>query len=390
MKIFTLETEQLREIMDALVERIAEGLAAPDCEIRALPTFLPVPDGNQCGSALVVDTGGTNMRAALVTLTAGNGEINAGPVSAKVPDGRHGPAVEADDFFAAQAQLAHHLNLSGDPLPLGYCFSYPAASQPDGDAVLLRWTKGINVNGVVGGPVGKPLTEALKKEGLVVEGLSVLNDTVASLLGGAHLYADARFGHNYIGLILGTGTNMAGVFTPQQLGKVNCNYPMVVNLESGNFRPPHLTEYDEAVDQAVGSPGSQRFEKAVSGHYLPYVFQAARPGVFDPDEGTGRLVELRDEGGEHAEVAGAILHRSARLAAAGVAALATFYPADNDTAILGEGTLLWGDPQYAGTLQDTLKELLPERRIELVRQRENVNLLGAASAALYCRSLVER
>ena len=71
-----------------------------------------------------------------------------------------------------------------------------------------------------------------------------------------------------------------------------------------------------------------------------------------------------------------------RLVAAGLAAVAELYPADKDTAVLGEGGLLWGDAKYAPTVEETLKELLPQRKIELVRQRENVNLLGAAAAAL--------
>ena len=383
MKEFELSTEQLQEVMETLRTRIAQGLEVDDGEIKCLATFLEVPDGKQSGRALVIDTGGTNMRAAIVSLEPGNGQIESGPISAKVPDGRTGGAVEAAHFFEAQAKLTDGLEFSKEVLPLGYCFSYPAMSQSDGDAVLLSWTKGINVKNAVDKPVGRPLQEALRKHGVETEGLSVLNDTVASLLGGAHLYASPRFGHNYIGLILGTGTNMAGVFSPQQLRKVEVDYPMVVNLESGNFVPPCLTSYDDQVDADSMAPGIQRFEKAVSGHYLPLVFDKVCPGLIDPEEGSGKLVELRDTGeGEASLVAGALLRRSARLAAAGVAALASFYPADRDTAVLGEGSLLWGDPQYAETFENTLDELAPERNIDLVRQRNNVNLLGAASAAL--------
>lgn len=383
MKEFELSLEQLREVMNTLRKRIEEGLKVDDGEIKCLATYLGVPDGNQSGQALVIDTGGTNMRAAVVSLQPGNGQIDSGPISAKVPDGRSGEAVGATDFFEAQAKLTKGLEFTEQPLPLGYCFSYPAMSQSDGDAILLRWTKGINVTDAVNKPVGRPLQKALRQEGVETKALSVLNDTVASLLGGAHLYASPRFGNNYIGLILGTGTNMAGVFSPQQIGKVTVDYPMVVNLESGNFVPPFLSKYDDQVDADSMTPGIQRFEKAVSGHYLPLIFNKVCPGLIDPEEGSGKLVELRDsQEGEPSEVAGALLRRSARLAAAGVAALASFYPADRDTAVLGEGSLLWGDPEYAETLESTLDELAPERNIDLVRQRNNVNLLGAASAAL--------
>ena len=387
MKEFELSLDQLNDITATLRERITEGLAEDGKELKCLATYLGVPQGDQSGQALVIDTGGTNMRAALVTLQPRNGQINSGPISAKVRGGRHGQPVEGSDFFKEQAELTQGLELPDETLPLGYCFSYPAACQPDGDAVLLSWTKGINITGVIGKPVGQPLMKALADEGVPTEGLSVLNDTVASLLGGAHLYADPRFGNNYIGLILGTGTNMAGVFSSNQLRKVESDYPMVVNLESGNFHPPHLSEYDDVVDRDSTYPGTQRLEKAISGHYLPYLFNQVRPGVFDPAEGTGVLVKMRDNKQEHGEIAAAILKRSARLAAAGIAALASFYPADRDTAVLGEGSLLWGDPQYAPCMEQTLKELLPDRNIELVRQRDNVNLLGAASAAISQRKV---
>ena len=276
MKEFELSTSQLKEFADCLRDRIQDGLAQDGQEIKCLPTYLSVPKGDHHGQALVIDTGGTNMRAALVSLEPGNGQINSGPNAAKVRGGREGEPVAGSDFFKEQAELTEALELPDATLPLGYCFSYPARCQPDGDAVLLSWTKGINISGVVGHPVGQPLIDALAEQGVKIEGLSVLNDTVASLLGGAHLYADPKYGQNYIGLILGTGTNMAGVFTPQQLKKVSCNESMVVNLESGNFRPPHLTEYDDKVDQESINPGYQRFEKAISGRYLPYLFEQVR------------------------------------------------------------------------------------------------------------------
>lgn len=380
-----LSLEQLQEIATLLSQRIVEGLARDGQEIGCLPTYLALPSGKQSGKALVVDTGGTNTRAALVNLWSHDGKLEAGPNARKVPDGREGAPLTADFFFGTQAEQA-------DPfpreraLPLGYCFSYPAQATADGDAILLRWTKGLRVDGALNQKVGKPLKEQLEKRGHQVSELRVLNDTVASLLGGVHLYAEPRYGQNYIGLILGTGTNMAGVFPVKQLEKVEAgSYPsksMVVNLESGNFSPPHLTAYDDKVDVASNNPGFQRFEKAVSGHYLPYVFDAIHPGVINPEAGTQKLVEMRDQGqGEHARTAGQILERSAKLAAAGLAGLASLYPA-GDTAVLGEGSLFWGDPRFVETVRATLKLLDPDRHFEIVKQRDDVNLLGAACAAL--------
>jgi hexokinase len=382
MSGFELSLDQLREIKELYQARILEGLRADDQEIAGYPTYLGLPDGQQSGRALVVDTGGTNMRAALVELVPSDGRVLSGPIAKRVPDGRDGIALSADLFFSAQAELALGLTPKPEGLPLGYCFSYPTSNDPDGDAILTRWTKGLRIDGVVGTKVGAALQEHLKAIGVETRHLTVLNDTVASLLGGVHLHSEARFGSNYVGLILGTGTNMAGVFPSDVLTKTNCDFPMVVNLESGNFSCPHLTEFDDQLDAESDYPGRQRFEKAVSGHYLPQIFDKACPG-YNLYDNTAKLVEIRNSGeGKAGLIASQLLRRSARLAAAGLAAVSSLYSREHDTAVLGEGGLLWGDAQYAPLLQQTLHELVPHRKIVLVHQRENVNLLGAASAAI--------
>ncbi len=392
MKDLELDISQLREIAAALAEKVEAGLRSDGQQIACLPTYLNLPTGTQEGQALVIDTGGTNTRAARVELSPRDGEITHGPQSCKVPDGRDGQPLDGSVFFQAQAQMAQQLGVPDKSLPLGYCFSYPAPNTEDADAVLLRWTKGLEIDGVIGKKVGRLMRQALEEVGYQIAETIVLNDTVASLLGGVHLYADARFGQNYVGLILGTGSNMAGVFPSEKLQKVDSarfrdGHSMVVNLESGNFHPPHLSQFDEAVDSGSNNPGQQRFEKAVSGHYLPFLFNSICPGVLDPTEGTGALVQLRTQGvGRPAKVADVILKRSAHLAAAALAGLISLYP-PGDTAILGEGGLLWGDPHYAQEMESTLSQLTEGRTVELLRQRDNVNLIGAASAALSRQSL---
>ena len=75
-----------------------------------------------------------------------------------------------------------------------------------------------------------------------------------------------------MGLILGTGTNLAADLGPAGIR----------NLESGNFDGVAAVEtpYDAALDRELDepAPGAQRFEKMVSGHYLGEILRRATAG----------------------------------------------------------------------------------------------------------------
>ncbi len=384
----SLTTDQLQEIRRALADKITEGLSSDGEEIRALPSYFGAPDRTHSGRALVIDTGGTNMRAAVVEVDKGRAAVVSGPIKRTLPM-REGSTITADEFFAAQAALAKELAPPAG-LPVGYCFSYPSANSPDRDSRLLRWTKGIDIPGVEGTLVGSRLHAALEAAGVAPGPVRVLNDTVASMLGGALVHDDVA-SERCIGLIVGTGNNMAGFFGRDESSKVPEDFSgkMAINLESGNFNPPHLTEFDEAVDRASDNPGFQRFEKAVSGFYLPFVFAQAMPKLsgFDPHGGTGQLVEFRDSeeqrDAEAKAVASALLRRSADLVAASLAGVIDHYAEGPESVgILAEGTFFWGDPQYASAVKETLGKLLGPSKRATVLETSEANLIGSAAAAL--------
>ena len=380
-----LDETQLGEIRDTLARRIGAGLEQPEQEIRALPAWLPRPRPGLEGRTLVMDTGGTNMRAALVRIHPdGTYAVEKGPVQARVPTGRGGQPVPGAEFFAAQAGLLGQL--SPEPgLPLGYCFSYPAEITPDADARLIHWTKGVEVSGVEGNLVGRPLAEAMAAAGFGPSRVHVLNDTVAALLAGAGQHA----GHfqDFVGLIAGTGTNMAGFFEVSRISKLSGvpfgHRDMAVNLESGNYHPPHLSAWDEALNQALDRPGTQRVEKAVSGYYLPFLFREVCPEIpkFVPTHGSAQLVALRgaETGGE---AAGALLGRAADLVAAGLAGLLQASGTRGRVGIVAEGSLFWGDPEFRPRVEKTLKALVAPGTSCEVLHVADANLLGSAYAAL--------
>jgi hexokinase len=382
-----LKEAQLLEVRAYVRDAVRRGLEADDQQVAALCAHLPPPRSVE-GEALAVDVGGTNVRAARVAVDGRGGRLVEGPVKAPLREGGHLPE-KASSFFAVQADLVTSLQWIKDA-PVGYVFSYPARVQPDRDAVLLGWTKGIDIPEMIGTRVGTGLDRALRERGVQAGPVTVLNDTVATLLGGAVAFESPP--QRLVGLIVGTGTNMAAFFSPEVAPKLSD--PSAVNLESGNLAPPHLSELDEQVDAASTNPGQQRFEKATSGKYLPLLYGAI---TGEPAPGSaahlvrtaaksaagalpkGAAPPANPVGGAPAQVARLLLDRSADLVASALAGVLDLLP-PGASGVVAEGALFWGDPGYAPRVRAWLDRWAPERTVRLFRQ-ENVNLFGAAVAA---------
>ena len=300
-----------------------------------------------------------------------------------------------DEFFAAQAALVAGVARERD-IDVGYCFSYPATITPDREAVLIEWTKGIRIGGVEGQKVGALLRDALRAKGKNARAIPVLNDTVASLLAGAALAPEFE---RPIGVIVGTGTNMAGFFPVREIAKLGAaaagwrsDETMAVNLESGDFTPRDiLTSWDDALDASLPSEqrNRQRFEKTLSGAYLPRLLRevagrdASNKAGFDPDDpkvDAGTVVALRGHGAL-GEAASALIDRSADLIAAGLAATIAAYGNPARTGILVEGTLFHKTPGYPERVAMRLKELAPRTEAAFIPNEDGgvpANMLGAA------------
>lgn len=397
--IFKLEQEQLKEIALTLQQKVEEGLAKDNAEIQCLPTFITPRSKGICGKALVLDLGGTNYRVATVNFANDKTTIHPENGWKKDLSVMKTPGFTRDELFKELADPIGEIKRD-EEMPIGYCFSYAAESLPDGDARLLHWTKGVNIKDMIGKPVGKPLLDYLNdKNDVRFTGIKVLNDTVASLFAGL---TDSSY-DAYIGLIVGTGTNMATFIPADKITKLPPSCQMKglipVNLESGNFNPPFLTTVDDTVDACSDSRGSQRFEKAVSGMYLGEILKAAFPlEEFEEKFDAQKLTTIMNYPDIHkekyVEVAHWIYNRSAQLVAASLAGLIkllTYYNKDTKKiCLVAEGSLFWSqnrkDKDYNILVMEKLQELLNEfglGDIEVhINKMNNANLIGTGIAAL--------
>jgi hexokinase len=405
--IFNLTVEELKEIACSLQTKIRRGLQEEGTEIRSLPTYINPKTTIDKGKVLVLDLGGTNFRATVVEFTGVEPKVHEGikknlEAIMKAVDGN-----PREKLYEEIANLLGSLNLDGVK-SIGYCFSYPCESALDGDAVLLYWTKGVTVKGMVGQPVGKTLMQYLNEhvEKADFTNIKVINDTVASLFAGC----TDRVSQAHIGLIVGTGTNMAPFFPASKIGKLNSEYKekglIPVNLESGNFYPPHLTVVDDKIDKYSDTPGSQRFEKAISGMYLgrllEFIFSRDEfEANFDAEKLT-RIMSYPDMYKEkYVQAAQWVYKRSAQLVAASLAGLileliATFEIPVKDIRLTAEGSLFWSEDHkgeknvkfksYKDLVMDELYNLLREfghpEIVVHVEKTDHANLIGSAVAAL--------
>lgn len=397
--IFKLDNEQLKDIAISLRKKVEEGLSKENAEVQCLPTFITPRSKGISGSALVLDLGGTNYRVATVNFMDDKPTIRPENGWKKDLSAMKASGFTRDELFKELADPIEEIKRE-EEMPIGYCFSYAAESLPDGDARLLHWTKGVNIPGMIGQPVGKPLLDYLNERNEVkFSGIKVLNDTVASLFAGL---SDSSY-DAYIGLIVGTGTNMATFIPAEKITKLPASYHIEglvpVNLESGNFNPPYLTTVDEMVDTCSDSKGSQRFEKAVSGMYLGEILKSTFPlDEFEEKFDAQKLTTIMNYPDIHkekyVEVAHWIYNRSAQLVAASLAGLISLLVSYDKNirriCLVAEGSMFWSenrkDKNYNVLVMEELQVLLEELgigRIEVhINKMSNANLIGTAIAAL--------
>jgi len=396
-QIFELTTTELKEIANALQDKITEGLKADKQEIAAIPTHIKPAENIPDGKVLALDWGGTNFRAAIVEFKNGKASIlesRKAPLSKDETKGFTADRLH-EEMTKVIAQLA---TLDEKVTRIGYCFSYPAACRLNGDAILLRWTKGIDIPDMIDQAVGELLLKYLNNHKEIkpkFENIKVLNDTVACLFAGLE---DAGY-ESYIGLIVGTGTNMAGLMPLNKIDKLNSvgDKLVPVNLESGNFNPPHLTVIDGLVDAMSNNKDCQRFEKAISGGYLGEMYKTVFMDQkikynFDGEDLSNVINNPAQYTEEQVKVAKAVQERSAKLVAASLAGMVQVLTAQNPTlkkiGLAADGSVFWSENAqqqcgYKKIVEETLQQLLPAGvTVTVLKKLKEPNLIGSAIAAL--------
>ncbi|KAI9789054.1 MAG: hexokinase A [Peltula sp. TS41687] len=293
-RIFTVDREKLKQITDHFVSELQRGLSENGATIAMNPTWvMAYPTGYETGTYLALDMGGTNLRVCEIDLPEEKGEFDITQSKYRMPvELKTGNAEELWEYVADCVQQFVEYHHEGEQLPkklhLGFTFSYPATQNYIDHAILQRWTKGFDIDGVEGKDVVPMFEAALAKRGLPIKVTAILNDTVGTLIASA--YTDDQ---TKIGCIFGTGCNAAYMENCGSIPKLahlelDPDAPMAINCEYGAFDNEHKvlprTPYDIIIDRDSPRPGQQAFEKMVSGLYLGEIFRLALVSLHDnPD-----------------------------------------------------------------------------------------------------------
>lgn len=371
-----------------------------------IPTYLTDIDrskikaGSKC---ILIDAGGTNFRSAIGYFD-GDGRVVIEDLH-KTTMPASDRELSKDEFYT---QIAKNIEkLLPKAKNVGFCFSYQVDMGADIDGVVGRFSKEVKAPEVVGTRVGAETLAACKRLDGVDRKIVILNDTVATLLGGMG-NTDEQFS-GYLGYIYGTGTNVCYIEDTSNITKV-ANLPrgrMLINTECGGFGGFAQGDFDKACIARTADPNRQLFEKMTSGKYLSDIIYEAftvakREGAF-VGEVTLHPFTLRDVSeflteGKFCcwfetscdkifakEVCLELISRAAKMGAIVNAALAISSCKDKSlpVAIVAEGTTFNKLPHYRQFFEMYLDEILKERGISYkILQGDDLNLVGALMATM--------
>lgn len=275
---FHLDDNALIEIQTTLIDQLKKGLSKSthsSAEVKCFITYVhDLPTGNERGTFLALDLGGTQFRVMCVTLKEDSSNINVSTYDMPLHLLRGEGEALFDHIAECLARFVRHENLEDEELSLGFTFSFPLRQNGLTEGLLVKWTKGFSCSGVVNMDVAQLLKESIgRRRDVKIKVMALLNDTTGTLMSCAYKNKNCR-----IGFIVGTGCNACYMEklacaetyegpTPQDKTHV------IINTEVGGFGDHGSldgirTEYDTVVDSASLNPHQQIFEKLISGMYM--------------------------------------------------------------------------------------------------------------------------
>ncbi|KAF6256737.1 hexokinase [Scenedesmus sp. NREL 46B-D3] len=204
---------EIQALEDDILKQMQTGMEkANGSQILMLPTYVvKLPTGEETGACYAIDIGGTNFRVVYYKLSDKRGVIEEQTMKqVAIPKPVYtGSCNQLFDFLAEQLadfikeQETKQQGAADAAVPVvGFCFSFAVEQHALNSGKLMGWTKGFDVDGVVGKDVVQLMSDALVRAGKPCRVLALINDSVGVLTASCYMDPDTE-----MGVILGTGTN---------------------------------------------------------------------------------------------------------------------------------------------------------------------------------------
>jgi hexokinase len=338
----TMDYRQIKQ--DFLEELIISSQGYPS-SISYIRHLLPDKPVVTKGIVQAIVIGGTNFEVASFDI-----ENNG---TKKELRRRRGMIPQLDSAETFLSFIADHFDSEAVGIALNFGFPLRPDIGKFGeiDSAILYGVKEHAFHGLVNLSIGKFLRENLK----IDIPISVANDTVCLALAGN--------GHEDGGFVLGSGCNMA-IITQ------HADRKMIANLEAGNFSKFNPTPGLEAIDEVSPTRGKNRFEKLISGIYIPmhFNFMAKQFNISAPTVANGKEVTAiaAHDGTIVGDLARGVLERSASLAATVFAAVYEFRNSPASMEFLVEGSVFLDGWDFHKNFQKRLTLMgVPEGTVKM-------------------------
>lgn len=286
MQMFRYPCTMRRMLAMSSALRIQYKAKLQESEACMLPSYCDtLPNGQEKGTFIALDVGGSTFRVALVELRGRGGvqhpmiikHMSSSKIDSRI---RRLPSTEFFDWMAGRIQAMveeEKAHWSPDEtLPLGLAWSFPIEQTSHRGGKIQGMGKGFACHeGTIGMDLGELIESACARRNLKVRVDAIVNDSSATLLSQAYLEPATS-----MGLILGTGTNAAAYLPTSCMGKSKFGTrdpswferadKVITNTELSMFGKSILpeTRWDELLNRQHQAPDFQPLEYMTTGRYL--------------------------------------------------------------------------------------------------------------------------
>jgi len=257
-----------------------------------LPSFChTLPTGQERGTFIALDVGGSTFRVALVELVSRSHDTEGMKIKHMTvykinEEIRRLPATEFFAWMAGNIRTMLHQSqdkrmTQNETVPIGLTWSFPIEQTTYKGGNIQPMGKGFKCHeGVLGQDLGGLIERACRDCGVYVRVDAIINDSSATLLSQAYMDPTTT-----MSLILGTGTNAAIYLPVKTVGsdKFGLRDPswfdraerVIINTEVSMFGKNILetTRWDEQLNRAHHLPDFQPLEYMTTGRYLGEIFR---------------------------------------------------------------------------------------------------------------------